>query len=194
MMSPDLVHRQRPPVSIFSLAAISYSNTRALNCGTRVYIKALTIHYAFLRLNSKNTREIAMKSLIALLGTLSFVALNFCQPAQAQTTGEIAKGNCKSCAEVCEKTLGYCTKKGGKYSEASVTNSLKDCITACKMTADFLNRGSVLLEPKACDLTVEACNECAKSMDKFNKDNEMGSCANECRKCVGNCQKLSSKK
>jgi hypothetical protein len=136
-----------------------------------------------------------MKPFIALLGILSCIlALHFCQPAYSQTTAEIAKGNCKSCAEVCQKTLDYCIKKGGKYSETSITNSLKDCITASNMTDDYLNRGSVSLESKACDLTVIACNECAKSMDKFNTDNKMEACANECRKCVGNCQKLSSKK
>lgn len=136
-----------------------------------------------------------MKPLIALLGTLSCtLAIQFCQPAYSQTTAEIAKGNCTSCAEACQKTMEYCTKTGGKHAEASITNSLKDCITACKMTADYLNRGSVSLQPKACDLTVQACNECAKSMDKFSTDNTMEACANECRKCVGNCQKLSSKK
>ena len=135
-----------------------------------------------------------MKIVITRLAAAFVFILCFCSPGFAQTTGEIAKGNCKACADACQKTLDYCTGKKGKYAEASVTNSLKDCITACKMTADFLNRGSVTLEPKACDLTVQACNDCAKSMDKFNTDPKMESCANECRKCVGNCQKLSSKK
>jgi hypothetical protein len=134
-----------------------------------------------------------MKQLLILIGFLMCSSGYSLQPAVAQTTGEIAKGNCTSCASVCQKTLDYCTSKKGKYAEASVTNSLKDCITACKMTADFLNRGSVGMQPKSCELTVQACNECAKSMDKFNTDNTMQACANECRKCVGNCQKLSAK-
>jgi hypothetical protein len=136
-----------------------------------------------------------MKRILVLLGMfLCTFGFSLGQSAYAQTTGEIAKGNCTSCAASCQKTLDYCNSKKGKYSEASVMNSLKDCITSCKMTADFLNRGSVGLEAKACDLTVQACNECAKSMDKFNKDDAMQACANECRKCVGNCQKLSTKK
>jgi hypothetical protein len=136
-----------------------------------------------------------MKSFLTFLATLCCIlTLQSSQPALAQTTAEIAKGNCKSCVEVCQKTLDSCTKKGGKYAEASMTNSLKDCITACKMTSDYLNRGSAYLQTKACDLTVEACNQCAKSLDSFNTDNEMEACANECRKCVGNCQKLCSKK
>lgn len=135
-----------------------------------------------------------MKQLLVLIGMLlCCFGYTLHKPAFAQTTGEIAKGNCTSCASVCQKTLDYCNTKKGKYGEASVTNSLKDCITACKMTADFLNRGSVGLQPKSCELTVQACNECAKSMDKFNTDNTMQACANECRKCVGNCQKLTAK-
>ncbi|HEY9678943.1 MAG TPA: hypothetical protein V6C76_13120 [Drouetiella sp.] len=136
-----------------------------------------------------------MKRLLALFGLLMCtIAYSGNASVYAQTTGEIAKGNCTNCASVCQKTLDYCNTKKGKYGEASVTNSLKDCITACKMTADFLNRGSVGMQPKACDLTVQACNECAKTMDKFTSDNAMQACANECRKCVGNCQKLSSAK
>jgi hypothetical protein len=114
------------------------------------------------------------------------------QAAFAQTTPEIARGNCKSCADACQKTLDYCTTKKGKYAEASVTNALKDCITACKSTEDFLNRGSAYLEQKASTLAVDACNNCAKSCDKFNTDNQMAACANECRKAVGNLSKISS--
>lgn len=127
--------------------------------------------------------------------TLLFCALTFSfgqQYAYAQTTAEIARGNCKSCAETCQKTLDYCTQKGGKYAEASVTNALKDCITACKSTDDFLNRGSAYLQTKAAGLAVDAATNCAKSCDKFNTDNKMLACANECRKTIGNCQKISS--
>jgi len=114
------------------------------------------------------------------------------QLAYAQTTAEIARGNCKACAETCQKTLDYCTKKGGKYAEASITNGLKDCVTACKSTDDFLNRGSAYLQAKSAALAIDAATNCAKSCDKFNTDNQMLACANECRKCIGNCQKISS--
>jgi len=135
-----------------------------------------------------------MKQLIKMLSfVICTLAITFGQQAAfGQTTAEIARGNCKACADVCQKTLDYCTTKGGKYAEASVTNALKDCITACKQTDDLLNRGSAYLENKSCTLTVDAANNCAKSCDKFNGDNQMAACANECRKCVGNCQKISS--
>jgi hypothetical protein len=120
------------------------------------------------------------------------ISINFSQAAFAQTTAEIARGNCKACADACQKTLDYCTSKGGKYAEASVTNAMKDCITSCKSTDDLLNRGSAYLEGKSCLLTIDAANNCAKVCDKFAGDNQMAACANECRKCVGNCTKISS--
>jgi len=134
-----------------------------------------------------------MKKLITLL-TVLFCTLMFGAnlASDAQTTGEIAKGNCKSCAENCQKTLDYCNDKKGNLGEASVTNSLKDCVSACKMAADFLNRGTSL-QNEAASLAVHACNNAAKTCDKFKEDNAMISCANECRKTIGNCSKLSSK-
>jgi hypothetical protein len=130
-----------------------------------------------------------IKALSLLFCTLIFT---FGQSALAQTTAETTRGNCKACAETCQKTLDYCTTKGGKYAEASVTNALKDCITSCKSTEDLLNRGSAYLEHKSCGLTIDAANNCAKSCDKFNTDNQMLACSNECRKCVGNLSKISS--
>src|SRR5581483_1811044 len=121
-----------------------------------------------------------MKQLFLCLG----LALCLCVHAQlslAQTTPEIAKGNCKSCAEICQQTVDYCNKKRGKYGEDSLTNSLKDCLNACKMTEDFLVRGSKLSSSSAA-LCVKACQECAKSCDKFPNDAQMAKCANECRK------------
>ncbi len=131
-----------------------------------------------------------MKPFITFLVAMAVTTLGLFQPAMSQTTAEIAKGNTKHCADVCQKTLDYCVKKGGKHAEASVTNSLKDCIQACKTAFDYLNRGSAGMQAKSCALAVQACNETAKTMDAFSGDNTMLACANECRKTVGNCEKL----
>jgi len=147
----------------------------------------MTLHF-LLRL--KNYGGVQMKSFFSFLIALAIITMGLFQPAMSQTTSEIAKGNTKHCADVCQKTLDYCVKKGGKHAEASVTNSLKDCIQACKSAFDFLNRGSAGLQGKSCALAVQACNECAKTMDAFSGDNTMLACANECRKTVGNCEKL----
>jgi hypothetical protein len=114
------------------------------------------------------------------------------EAAYAQTTAEIARGNCKSCIESCEKSLTYCTNKGGKFAEAGVTNAIKDCLNACRSADDVLNRGSNYLESKSTSMAVDAATNLAKVCDKFPGDPQMTSLANECRKTIGNCSKISS--
>ncbi len=109
----------------------------------------------------------------------------------AQTTGEIAKGNCESTARMCQKAMDYCNEKKGKFSDSSVSNAIKDCMSACKSTDEFLRRGSKL-SGKSSALCVEACNECAKACDQFKDDLQMTSLANECRKSVGNLNKVTA--
>lgn len=132
-----------------------------------------------------------MKRLYTAIAVLLFTVTcsTFNSPAMAQTTQEIVKGNCDSCSSTCEHTLTYCTVKKGQYDQAAITTALKDCITACKMTADFLSRGSAL-EPKSADICIAACDTCVKSCESFSGDNNMTACADECRKCASNLQKL----
>src|SRR5438045_1317993 len=90
----------------------------------------------------------------------------FNSAALAQTTAEIAKGNCKACSDTCQKTLDYCVKKKGKYAVASVTDALKDCIMVCNMDEKVLNHNSNL-QKKAAALNIDACNAAAKACDQF---------------------------
>lgn len=111
--------------------------------------------------------------------------------AYAQTTADIAKGNCKHTSDVCQKTLEYVNQKKGNYGKANVTNVLKDCITACDATEKFITRGSAL-QKKAAALSIDACNQVAKSCDQFASDDKMQACANEARKCASNLQKITT--
>ncbi len=119
------------------------------------------------------------------------LALSLCLSpvAMAQTTPDIAKGNCKMVSDTCQKTLDYVNTKKGKFGKANVTNALKDCITACDMAENYITRGSVL-QKKAASLTIDACNSVAKSADQFPDDAKMQKLANEARKCVGNLEKI----
>ncbi len=96
---------------------------------------------------------------------------------------------CNSCAEICEKTLAYCKKQGGKHAEASHINALKDCIATCKISEDFMKRGSSLMN-KTSALCEEACRKCAEACDTFKDDKVMKDCADECRKCADSCKKM----
>lgn len=109
--------------------------------------------------------------------------------ADAQTTGQIAKGNAKSCAETCQKTVDYCNDKKGKFGSDSLMNALKDCITACKSADELLSRSSTL-SPKSASVCVDACNEAAKACDQFKGDLQLTDCANECRKTASNMTKV----
>jgi hypothetical protein len=133
-----------------------------------------------------------MKRLFTLFTLIACCWLSNCSVATfAQNTSEITLGNCKACVSACQKTLDYCTQKGGKYGQETITNALKDCITACKFSGEYLARGSNLGK-KSATLCIEACNNCAKSCESFKDDNNMKACADECRKCAGNCQKVAT--
>ena len=108
--------------------------------------------------------------------------------ANAQTTQQIVKGNCDSCAEACKKAITHCTEKKGDYNKASVTGALKDCVSVCQSTSQLLARSSGL-EKKSVAICIEACLKAAQAMDAFPKDAEMQACANECRKCASNLEK-----
>ena len=135
----------------------------------------------------------SMSRLLSGLATALFVLLvsGFSSASLAQTTPQIARGNCSVCASSCQKTLDYCIGKKGRYSEGNILNTLKDCITSCKTCGEILERGSSL-EKKASALCVDACYAAAKSCEAFKSDNNMKACADECRKCAGNCQKVAA--
>jgi len=96
---------------------------------------------------------------------------------------------CHSCGQKCEDTIAYCKKKGGAHTEAKHISTLEDCAAACKMSEDFMKRGSAMMK-QTCALCEEACRKCAESCDTFKDDAQMKSCAEECRKCADSCKKM----
>lgn len=97
--------------------------------------------------------------------------------------------HCSKCKSVCEATLKYCKKKGGKHTEAKHINALKDCIKTCDLTSDFAARGSAL-HAKAAELCAQACTKCAETCEAFD-DKQMKDCAAECRSCAAMCSSAS---
>jgi hypothetical protein len=113
------------------------------------------------------------------------------QKSDAPVTMESCQTQCRNCQKICEKTLAYCQKKGGKHAEAKHINTLKDCITACKTSADFLNRKSER-HAKSCAFCAEICRACAVSCETFKGDKQMQDCAAECRRCAESCDKMAA--
>lgn len=95
---------------------------------------------------------------------------------------------CKTCAAECEKTLAYCLKQGGKHKEGKHIQSLKDCIATCKISHDFMSRGSDL-SSQTCAVCAQACKRCADTCATFS-DKAMQECAAECRKCEKSCTEM----
>jgi hypothetical protein len=125
------------------------------------------------------------------------LALN---PAQAgrHTEGSGAKptseyGSCHSacakCEEVCQTTLTYCLKQAGAHKESAHIKAIQDCIATCKLSQDFMTRGSDLSK-SVCNLCEDACKRCADSCDTFKDDKTMKACAEECRKCAKSCENM----
>jgi hypothetical protein len=115
-------------------------------------------------------------------------------PAKAESMNmEACEAQCKKCQKVCEATLVYCQKKGGKHAEAKHINTLKDCILSCKTSADYLSRNSAN-HMKSCGFCAAICKVCAESCEAFTDDKKMKDCAAECRKCAESCEKMSNMK
>lgn len=123
----------------------------------------------------------------------AFVFSAYSLSASAQTTAEIAKNNCDSCANFAAKTLNYCVTKKGNYGKASMTNALKDVVTACKSSSEFIANASAL-QKKSAAIAIEACNECIKACggSTVSSDVNIKACADECRKCASNLGKVAN--
>lgn len=110
--------------------------------------------------------------------------------ASAMPTMASCIEECKKCKKICETTLAYCKKKGGKHAEAKHINVLKDCIASCNLSADYMTRNSAN-HMKSCGFCAEICKACAESCEEFKDDKQMKECAEECRRCAESCTKMS---
>ncbi len=122
-----------------------------------------------------------MKKLLLLTLMLFGLLLALSPKVLAESTNS----HCTKCKSVCEDTLKYCKKKGGKHADQKHINALKDCIKACDFTSDLGSRNSAL-HAKAAAVCAEACNTCAASCEAFD-DKKMKDCAAECRACAKMC-------
>lgn len=117
--------------------------------------------------------------------TLMLLGLLFALAPRVFAESEHSASHCGKCKTVCEETLKYCQKKGGKHADAKHINTLKDCIKTCDLASDLASRNSALHE-KAAAVCAQACKTCAESCEAFD-DKKMKDCAEECRKCATMC-------
>jgi hypothetical protein len=82
---------------------------------------------------------------------------------------------------------------GGKHAEASHLKGLQDCADTCRVSADFMLRGSSL-HAHMCGVCAEACERCAQSCSEFEDDAQMWACTEECVRCMESCRQMARMK
>ncbi len=96
---------------------------------------------------------------------------------------------CLLCYRTCVQTTIHCLNEGGKHAEPARIRLLADCASACKVSADFLLRGSAY-QKEMCALCADICGNCAADCDRFT-ESFMKRCAQVCRQCAESCKKMS---
>ena len=106
--------------------------------------------------------------------------------AGAQNDAGASQKSCAACAKICEDTLKYFQKKGGKYTEAANLQKLKDCITLCNASADLQARDSAHAK-KLLEVCHAVCLDCAKMCKDMN-DPKLADCVKSCEECTSCCE------
>lgn len=96
---------------------------------------------------------------------------------------------CLSCAVVCEQTLAYCLKQGGKHAEEEQIKLLIDCAESCRMSAAMMSRGS-RFHARHCAMCAEICKACEESCEEFGDEPQLKACADACRSCFESCRQM----
>ena len=130
-----------------------------------------------------------LSMLFCSTGVATAQAKDGTKQASAMPTMSSCIDECKKCKKMCEDTLAYCKKKGGKLAEGKLINRLKDCVASCNLSADYMTRVSAS-HTKSCGFCAEICTACAVACEEFKDDKQMKDCAEECRRCADSCSKM----
>ena len=123
---------------------------------------------------------------VFMLMAFGLSSASLLSPALAADDHKNSGKSCADCAVTCEKTLAYFKKKGGKYMEAKNVDTIKDCITLCKASADLKTRKSANAA-KVDAVCHEVCNQCAKMCKDLN-DPALKDCVKSCETCHECCE------
>lgn len=123
---------------------------------------------------------------------IALFAMTLGQSVFAQSA-DVAKtaNECKRCITACETAIKYGDDKGAKFAESNHMRALKDCVKACQLSEDYLNRGSAL-NKDAAKLSIQACNKAAISCESLGNDLQMKATADDCRRCAEALKKVTA--
>ena len=98
---------------------------------------------------------------------------------------------CAECQVECEKNFHHCFKmvEGGKKEHAKAMHLSVDCAEFCTLSAKLTARQSDLSVP-ACEACAKACDACAAECEKYPDMPEMKACAAKCRECAKSCREM----
>ncbi len=125
-----------------------------------------------------------MKKSLVLALALSTVSM-FSLPVFAGEDHKACESKCGECAEMCQKNLDYCKKKGGAHAKAEHINLMKDCIAMCKTNSELRSRKSKYAADSS-KLCAKICNDCAASCESL-KDPKLKECVEMCKACAECC-------
>lgn len=100
-----------------------------------------------------------------------------------------AISDCLACYSTCTETLGYCVEKGGVLVAPELLRRLRDCAELCRVSADFMLRGSELAQ-RLCALSAEAATACAQACAAIAADAQLHACQDACLRCATSCKKV----
>lgn len=135
--------------------------------------------------------------ILGVITTFGLAPVGFAEDGKtAKTSHSACQSECGTCAAMCEKTLAHCQKQGGNHADPKHLALLRDCISTCKLSEEFMKNGSQF-QNQACALCAEVCIKCAESCESIKDeqgkvDKQMQDCADQCRKCAEACKKMTS--
>lgn len=91
--------------------------------------------------------------------------------------------DCQASDLACSACLAHCLEQGGPYAQAAHVRLLIDCAAMCRLSADFMARGSSFHQ-RQCSLCEDVCVACAESCEGMPDDPVMAECAALCRRCA----------
>ena len=98
--------------------------------------------------------------------------------------------NCSNCHRICLETAArhFAGEASPRLEEPHV-RLLLDCAEICRVSADFMIRGSTM-HPHTCRACAEICSRCADECDQMGENPYMAACAEICRRCAETCREM----
>ena len=98
--------------------------------------------------------------------------------------------NCLRCHEAAAQCIINGPSRGGAHGEATHMLILMDCADICRISADFMQRGSKF-HHFTCGVCSKICERCADACDAIEaKDKYMQHCVEACRRCAESCRQM----